>query len=106
MKSLLLVLLSLGWLGCAGAAGTASQATPSDVITVEGQATVRGNTPFTGIMLETGQRNTYVLVFDEDEKRTVQADLPARLRVTGVLYVDDWNGMPYAHLRVTAMERL
>ena len=105
MKSLLLVLLSVCWLGCSGPAGTATP-TRSDVITVEGRASVRGNTPFTGIMLETNQRNTYVLVFDDAEGRALEADLPARLRVTGDLYVAEWNGMSYAHLRVTTMERL
>ena len=104
MKSLLLVLLGLCWLGCAGTAPSTDQ--PLDVITVEGRASVRGNTPFTAVMLETDQRNLYVLVLDDADRQTLERELPARLRITGVLYVDDWNGVPYAHLRPTSLEQL
>ena len=106
MKSLLLVFLGVCWLGCAGTAPSSDQARALDVITVEGQASVRGNTPFTAVMLETNQRNLYVLALNDADRQALERDLPARLRITGILYVDDWNGVPYAHLRPTAMERL
>ena len=106
MKTLLLVLLGLCWLGCAGTAPSTNQTHAIDVITVEGRASVRGNTPFTAVMLETDQRNLYVLALDDADRQTLENDLPARLRITGVLYVDDWNGVPYAHLRPTSVERI
>ena len=105
MKSLLLLLLGLCWLGCAGTDAPSDQARALDVITVEGQASVRGNTPFTAVMLETDQRNLYVLALDEADRHTLERELPARLRITGVLYLGDWNGLPYAHLRPTSVER-
>ena len=105
MRILLYVLLGLGWLGCAGASGT-NQLTSDDVITVEGQVTVRGNVPFTALMLETDQHNLYLLVLGEAERQSLDATLPARFRITGAVYVDDWNGRPYTHLRPIAMERL
>ena len=106
MKSLPLLLLSLCWLGCSGPNAPSDQARAVDVITVEGQVSVRGNTPFTVVMLETDQRNLYVLALDENERRTLEPGLPARYRITGLLYADTWNGQPYAHLNPTAMERL
>ena len=105
MKSLLLLFLCVGWLGCAGA-GAPSNSQAVDTITVEGQVSVRGNTPFTVVMLETDQRLFYVLALDEAERRTLEGGLPARFRVTGALYADDWNGRPFAHLKPRSMERL
>ena len=78
----------------------------AEVITVEGEASVRGHTPFTTIMLETSQRNLYVLVLDDAERQALEATLPARLRITGILTVDTWNGFRYAHLKPTLTEWL
>ncbi len=106
MRLLIYLLLGLCWLGCAGATSGTNQLTSEDVVTVEGQVTVRGNTPFTAIMLETDQRNLYVLVLGEAERRALQHTLPARFRITGAVYADDWNGRTYAHLRPIVLERL
>jgi len=77
----------------------------TDVITVEGRVSVRGNMPLTALVLETEQRTLYVLVLDEADAAAWEPNLPARLRVTGHLYADDWNGFRYAHLRATNIER-
>ena len=106
MRMLLCLLLGLSWLGCAGTTSGTNQLTSDDVITVEGQVSVRGNTPFTALMLETAQRNLYVLVMSEAKRKALQPTLPGRFRITGAVYADDWNGRPYAHLRPIVMERL
>ena len=93
---LLLVLTTLA-AGCTGSDAASSD----EPVSVEGRVTVRGNEPFTAYMLQTDNRNAYVLVFEE-ETETPQA--PARLRVTGTLYLGDWNGQSYAHLRVQTWE--
>ena len=75
---------------------------PDEPITVEGRVAVRGNEPFAAYVLRTDDRNAYVLTFESGADRP---QTPAHLRVTGTLYLDDWNGRPYAHLRVQAWER-
>lgn len=73
-----------------------------DRITVEGTVSVRGAEPFTGVFLETPDRNSYVLRMDADARRGL--DVPGRRRVTGVLTVDTWNGLRLAHLDVERIE--
>lgn len=73
-------------------------------LTVEGVVAIRGNEPFTAIVLETQSRNYYVLKLAPDERRDLIT--PARYRVRGRLYLDDWNGRNYAHIDVAAMHRI
>jgi hypothetical protein len=73
-------------------------------ITVEGVVTVRGNEPFTGLWLDTDARTHYVLVLDPAERAGLAN--PARYRVSGHVYRDDWNGMSMAHLDVFEMSRI
>lgn len=61
---------------------------------------VRGNEPFAAYVLETSDRNTYVLVFPE------AVETPARLQVTGRLYLGEWMGQSYAHIEVHSHEEL
>lgn len=89
--------------GCVATSGAtkgdaATGGAPSDHITVEGRAVVMGNVPFTALMLQTEDRNSYILKMDAEERAELMT--PARVRVSGVLYLDDWNGRPYAHIRV------
>jgi len=81
--------------GCAAPRSAASE------ITVEGEVTARGQVPFVVQVLETDDQNAYVLVMDE----TLRAQYvnPTRLRATGVVYVAEWNGRPFTHLRVTRL---
>ena len=98
MRSLLFssgIVLSLILLLAACAAPPPPSPAP---LTVEGQVTVRGNMPFAAYLLQTDARNSYVLRFPDDAPRPTT---PSRLRVTGTLYQDSWNGRPYAHLRVS-----
>lgn len=76
------------------------------VVTIEGAVSVRGNEPFTALMLETDQQNVYVLSFEGDLRAELQREAPGLFRVTGTLYQDDWNGKPYAFIRVRSWENL
>lgn len=76
------------------------------VVTVEGSVSVRGHEPFTAMMLETDQQNVYVLSFEGEGRREMQNEAPGLFRVTGTLYQDDWNGRPYAYIRVRSWENL
>lgn len=73
---------------------------------VEGAVTVRGNEPFTDLFLETEDRNSYVLAFEEGERAGMQRVTPGRFRVTGRLYRGDWNGKPYAFVAVESWVKL
>lgn len=72
----------------------------ADAITVKGMVTVRGNEPFAAYVLETSDRNTYVLIFPE------AIETPARLQVTGRLYIGEWMGQSHAHIEVNSHEKL
>ena len=74
--------------------------------TVEGQASVRGNEPFTSVLLDTAEGHTYVLVFSGAERSTLDAALPALIRVTGTVYVAKWNGLSMMHLRVNSIQHI
>jgi hypothetical protein len=83
-------------------AGCAASRSVENEIAVVGEVTARGQVPFVVQVLETDDQNAYVLVMDESLRaRYVN---PARLRVTGVVYVAAWNGRPFTHLRVTRLE--
>ena len=106
MRIFFYLMLGLCGLGCAGTPSGTTPLTSQEVITVEGPITVRGNTPFTALLLETDQRNLYVLVIGEAQRQALQPTLPAHFRITGTVYADHWNGKTYTHLRPIAMERL
>lgn len=72
-----------------------------DRITVEGMVSVRGNEPFTAVMLESDGRNLYVLRLEPADRAALLT--PQRYRVTGVLSVDDWNGVRLTFLDVEEM---
>ena len=93
------------WLvGVIGAGCSMPQQAYQDVVTVEGMVTARGNEPFVRYVLETLGGNLYALRIPEDRRSDFQT--PARLRVTGRLYVDDWDGRPFAHLDVSEYSRI
>ena len=75
----------------------------SEAITVEGRVSVRGNTPFTVLLLETDEGLQYILALDDAARADLQPRLPARYRATGTLYEARWGGQPYAHLRPTTL---
>ena len=80
---------------------------PSEALTVEGVASVRGNEPFTRLILTTEHRNSYVLRFSSAERRgEMQREAPASFRVTGRLYRDSWQGREWAHLDVQSWKRV
>lgn len=95
MKNLLLLLVFvvLASAGCSGS----QDVVDGNVITVEGHISQRGNSPFQAWMLETDQRNSYVLVMDATGG---QYSSSKSYSVTGRLYKDQWNGKDYAHLEV------
>jgi hypothetical protein len=73
----------------------------SDIITVEGKVNQRGNTPFQAWMVETADRNSYVLIMNA---KGGDYSTSKTYRVTGRLYLDKWNGTDYAHLEVVSIE--
>ncbi|CAM3228004.1 hypothetical protein [Rhodothermus bifroesti] len=88
--------------------GCASTPLPAQApITVEGEVVARGQEPFSALVLETAERNFYVLVFAKAaDRQAVAVQAPLRLRITGEPFLDHWQGRPYAHLRVQHWERL
>lgn len=96
-----MLVVSISLSGCQAARPVAGTGT----LTVEGTASVRGNEPFTRIILTTDERNTYVLSFETESLRSeLQRSVPARLVVRGTLYSDSWQGERWAHLEVTSWE--
>jgi len=75
-----------------------------EILSLEGLITVRGNVPFNAPILETDSRNFYVLKLTTEQQRMLIT--PERYRVIGRLYLDDWNGKPFAHLEVSEIVRL
>ena len=96
IAALLLLLMD----GCA-----VPRSSAQDAITVEGGVSVRGNEPFTELVLQTDDRNYYVLKFASPEERgRVQNQAPSRFVVTGDVYRDVWGGRAFAHLRVKSWQ--
>ena len=101
VKALLFVMLMAA--GCASERDAASQGD----LTVTGRVSMRGHEPFSALVLETDDRNVYVLTLSGEQQRSAMLPkTPGRFRVTGALYEDNWNGKPYAHLRVASWETL
>ena len=67
-------------------------------MTVEGTISVRGNEPFSAVVLQTASRNHYVLKMSPEMRSRLVT--PSLRRVTGYLYLDKWNGRDFAHLDV------
>ena len=97
--NILILLASLQLItGCAGSNPY------SEFISVEGQISVRGNEPFTAVILYTAARNYYVLNQRDEDRGDLLT--PATYRVTGQLYLDQWNGRNFAHLAVSDLVSL
>jgi len=82
-----------------GCATTEKTTSDENTITVEGMVTARGNEPFSAYVLETDSRNFYVLNLEEADRGGFST--PARIRATGSLYLTNWMGRPFTHLRVS-----
>ena len=90
--TMLLILLN----GCA-----TSQEIAHDEVSVQGVVSVRGHEPFTELVLQTADRNYYVLKFaDPEERSRMQNASPASFAVRGEVYRDVWGSRAFAHLRV------
>lgn len=84
-----------------------TQPTSMDAVRVEGTVTVRGNEPFTELVLQTPERNYYVLKFGSQEERSqMQNAAPASFAVSGDVYRDVWGSRAFAHLRVRSWQPL
>ncbi len=75
-----------------------------DVQEVEGRVTVRGNEPFTAVILETEERNWYVLDLTPEQRLGLVN--PSIQRVVGEVYRGDWNGNAFARIRVSEIRRI
>lgn len=87
-----------------GSACAAPDTAQRNVITVEGVVTARGNEPQVRYVLETTEGNIYVLRIPEEDRAAFQT--PARLRVTGRNYADEWDSHTFAHIEVSKWERV
>lgn len=97
-KSLGLIVCLMSLLLSTGCASSTQTTGTQHLIIVEGQVSTRGNEPFTAQMLETADRNLYVLNL---EGAPISSFIYGRTyRIKGRLYKDDWNSFPYAHLQV------
>jgi len=85
-------------LAVGGCAETAS-VTTHDVITVTGDITVRGNVPFTEVVLITDDNNWYLLDLSSEQREALLT--PARAKVTGTIRLGEWNGRPYTRMAVS-----
>lgn len=82
--------------GCASGPATLDQ-----TVTVQGTVSMRGAAPFGALVLETPDRNSYVLTPGASVALDGIQDAPSpTIEVTGPVYAGQWNGHPYAHLRV------
>ncbi|MBO6574906.1 MAG: hypothetical protein JJ896_05815 [Rhodothermales bacterium] len=86
--------------------GCASQETVATVqeIEVEGTVTVRGNEPFTAVILETPEGNWYKLELTTEQRSGMVN--PSVQRVRGTVSLGDWNGRPFAVLTVGSLSRV
>lgn len=82
----------------AGACATGSSIPAVDVITVTGDITVRGNEPFTEVVLITDDSNWYLLDLTREQRDDLLT--PARATITGPISLGEWNGRPFTRLRV------
>ncbi len=96
--AVLLFSLSGLLLGCATTAQNDGR-TALNQITVEGRAMVMGNVPFAKLILETSDRNSYILEMDRAMRDSLMT--PAQIRVTGKLVRGEWNGLPFAQIHVS-----
>ena len=97
LASCLLAFLVLAAGGCAESATLVTH----DVITVTGDITVRGNVPFTEVVLITDDSNWYLLSLSSEQREALMT--PARATVTGSIRLGEWNGQPYTRMTVTKL---
>ena len=76
----------------------------TEIVTVEGSVTARGNEPFSAYVLKTEDLTWYVLDLDEVSREGFMS--PSYLRASGTVYVSQWMGRPMTHLKVSAWEKL
>ncbi len=70
-------------------------------ITVEGTVNSFGAEPFAAVILNSDERNSWVLELTKEDRDRLM--MPARIRATGTVYAADWQGRLRAHLRVREM---
>jgi len=80
------------------ASGCTTMHQASNQITVQGKAIVMGNMPFAALILQTDGNNSYILKMEGAMRDSLMT--PAYINVSGTLYLDEWNGLPFAHIRV------
>ncbi len=83
---------------------SSSRTAEMDLTEVEGTVTVRGNEPFTAVMLQTNEDNWYILDLTPEQRSGLVN--PSVQRVRGSVYLGDWNGRPFTHMKVAQIERV
>lgn len=84
--------------GCMAPGQTSSNPSIEAVITVEGTVNSFGAEPFAAVVLNSAERNSWVLELSAADRDRLM--MPARVRVTGSVYAADWQGRTRAHMRV------
>ena len=92
-STLSLAMLTAGLLAISGCSVSR---VPESFITVEGVVTIRGNEPFMATVLQTQNRNDYILKLSPDERSLLIT--PARFRVRVCSYLDGWNRRNCVHM--------
>lgn len=83
---------------------SSSRTAEMDLAEVQGTVTVRGNEPFTAVMLQTMEDNWYILDLTPEQRSGLVN--PSVQRVRGQIFLGDWNGRPFTHLKVVEIERV
>ncbi|MFT4605771.1 MAG: hypothetical protein ACI9W4_002515 [Rhodothermales bacterium] len=83
---------------------SSSRTAEKDLTEVQGTVTVRGNEPFTAVMLQTIEDNWYILDLTPEQRSGLVN--PSVQRVRGRVSLGDWNGQPFTHLKVVEIERV
>lgn len=101
---ILMVLLVMGACflsGCVQSRSTSARQGSTAEITVEGTVNSFGAEPFTAVILNSDERNSWVLELSAEDRDRLM--MPARVRVTGTVHAADWQGRLRAHMRVREM---
>lgn len=81
-----------------GGCATGLSVPAAERVTVTGDITVRGNEPFAQVVLITDDNHWYLLDMTSEQRDALMT--PARATITGPVRLGEWNGRPFARLRV------
>lgn len=101
---MVLLVAALTWVGCSSSSRTPSNGESGSEITVEGIVNSFGAEPFAAVILNSEERNSWVLLLTPEDRSRLM--MPARVRITGRVFAADWQGHTRAHMRVRELTLL